>query len=54
MPLKLECPKCGDVCKANTEKDLLEIAEEHVKEEHPEMELDNKTVEDLKSMVKEV
>lgn len=56
MPLKLDCPVegCDGFCQAGTEDEVMEQAREHVESAHPEMELDEATVNQLQDSIYEV
>lgn len=56
MPKKLECPLdgCHATIEAETEEEVLSQAEKHAESEHPELEVDDETVEDLRSRIQDV
>jgi len=45
---------CGWSASAETEKELMVKVEEHVKEFHKDIELTSNTVENIKSLIKEI
>lgn len=56
MTLELECPVdgCDGICSGSTEEEVLEQAEAHAADAHPDLELDEDTVETLKASIQEV
>jgi len=56
MTLQLDCPVdgCDAVCQADSEEGVMEQAHDHVGDAHPEMELDDPTVSQLKGSIYEV
>ena len=55
MTKKLECPLegCHATIEAETEEAVMAQAEEHANRSHPELELDDETVESLRSKIQE-
>ena len=55
MALRLDCPVdgCDGVCQGGSEDAVMEEAAEHVEAAHPELELDEETVEQLKADIVE-
>jgi len=45
---------CGWSASAETEKELMALVEKHVKEFHKDIELTSNTVENIKSLIKEI
>ena len=45
---------CGWSASAETEKELMSKVEEHIKEAHKDIELTSNTVENIKSLIKEI
>lgn len=56
MALRLDCPVdgCEGVCEGDTEDVVMEQAAAHVEDAHPDLELDDATVEQLKADIHEV
>jgi predicted small metal-binding protein len=56
MALELVCPLegCEATCSGETEDDILAQAEEHAADAHPDLTLDDDTVETLKAGIEEV
>lgn len=53
---RLECPidGCSATIEAETERAVMDQAEEHANDSHPELELDDETVETIRSSIIEV
>jgi predicted small metal-binding protein len=53
---RLECPVegCSGVIEAETEDEVMSQAEAHAAEKHPDMELDESTVADIKSKIVQI
>jgi len=53
---RLECPMdgCSAVIEAETEQEVMAQAEEHANESHPDLELDDETVENIRSEIVDV
>ena len=53
---RLECPidGCSAVIESETEQEVMTQAEEHAGESHPDLELDDETVESIRSSIIEV
>lgn len=56
MTKRLECPLegCHATIEAESEQDVMAQAEEHANSSHPGLELDEETVENLRSNIKDV
>jgi predicted small metal-binding protein len=56
MTKKLECPLegCHATIEAETEQEVMAQAEEHAASSHPELELDEETVENIRSNIQDV
>jgi predicted small metal-binding protein len=56
MSLELTCPVdgCDAVCAGDSEAEILEQAEAHATDAHPDLELDEDTVQTLKDGIEEV
>lgn len=56
MSLGLTCPVegCSATCEGETEDEVMELAEEHAADKHPDLELDKDTVREIKANIKEV
>lgn len=56
MTKKLECPLegCHATIEAETEQEVMAQVEEHANSEHPELELDDQTVETIRSNIRDV
>lgn len=56
MAKKLDCPLegCHATIEAETEQEVMAQVEEHANSSHPELELDNETVETIKSNIRDV
>jgi len=56
MSLELTCPidGCDAVCAGESEDEILEQAEAHAADAHPDLELDDATVQTLKDGIEEV
>ncbi|MDG5775654.1 DUF1059 domain-containing protein [Haloarculaceae archaeon H-GB2-1] len=56
MSLELDCPVdgCTGVCTGESESEVMEQAEAHVNDAHPDLELDEETVEGLKASIESV
>ncbi|MFT4923347.1 MAG: putative small metal-binding protein [Haloarculaceae archaeon] len=56
MTKRLECviEGCDAAIEAETEEEVLAHAEEHAGEEHPDLELDDDTVETIQSAIQDV
>ncbi|MFO8114384.1 MAG: DUF1059 domain-containing protein [Halorubrum sp.] len=56
MTKRLECPMegCHATIEGETEQEVMAQAEEHAGSSHPELELDDETVETIKSNITEV
>lgn len=56
MTKRLECivDGCDAVCTGESEEEVLGIAEDHVNEDHPEVTLDEETVQAVKDAIVEV
>ncbi|RAW46217.1 hypothetical protein DQW50_05465 [Halorubrum sp. 48-1-W] len=53
---RLECPVdgCSATIEAETEQEVMAQAEEHANSSHPELELDDETVENIRSSIIQV
>ena len=53
---RLECPVdgCTAVIEAETEEEVMSQAEAHAGEKHPDMELDESTVSEIKSKITQI
>jgi predicted small metal-binding protein len=53
---RLECPMdgCSAAIEAETEEEVMAQAEDHANSSHPELELDDETVEQLRSSIIQV
>jgi len=53
---RLECPidGCHATIEAETEQEVMAQAEEHANSSHPELELDDETVENIRSSIIEI
>jgi predicted small metal-binding protein len=56
MTKKLDCPLegCHATIEAETEQEVMAQVEEHANSSHPELELDNETVETIRSNIRDV
>jgi predicted small metal-binding protein len=56
MTKKLECPVdgCHATIEAQTEEEVMAQAEDHAASSHPELELDDETVANIRSNIKDV
>lgn len=56
MTKRLECivDGCDAVCTGDTEEEVMGIAEEHVSDAHPEVTLDEETVQVVRDNIQEV
>ncbi|WP_283404067.1 DUF1059 domain-containing protein [Halorubrum sp. DM2] len=54
--MRLECPVdgCSATIESETEQEVMAQAEEHANDSHPELELDDETVENIRSSIIEV
>lgn len=55
MTLQLECPVdgCAGTCEGDSEEAVLEQAKDHVANAHPDLDLDDETVDQLKADIQE-
>ena len=53
---RLECPidGCSAVIESETEQEVMAQAEDHASESHPDLELDDETVENIRSSIVDV
>lgn len=56
MTKRLECPieGCHATIEAETEQEVMAQVEEHANGSHPDLELDDETVEDIRSKITDV
>jgi predicted small metal-binding protein len=54
--MRLDCPVdgCHASIEGETEDDVMQQAQDHAADVHPEMELDDETVADIRSRIREV
>ena len=56
MSKRLECPMdgCHATIEAETEQEVMAQVEDHAADSHPELELDEETVENIRSNIRDV
>lgn len=56
MPMKLDCPLegCHASIEAETEQEVMAQVEDHASSDHPDLELNEETVESIRSAIKVV